>query len=184
MGIKRLKKVFVITGPDNSGKTCCIKELARMFEKEHYEYTDLLHTTYGEFLNQNYLPQDMNDDIFGYFKSSSDSIGISSAGDDESLAFEMFKFLWAFQLDVIIIATRESFGDSITNKIKNFDEIFPKSFNLKEKVFATDAHTEVKKVYEIFSKTEDEKLELQKPEAIADLFEEIKSTIRGFSYKK
>ena len=51
MGIKRLKKVFVITGAEGSGKTRCVKEIARMFYAEHYHYTDLLHTRYGEFLN-------------------------------------------------------------------------------------------------------------------------------------
>ena len=138
MGIKRLKKVFVITGPDNSGKTRCIKELARMFAKENYTYTDFLHTTYGEFLNQSYLPEDMNDDIFGYFHDSFDTIGIISAGDNIVHTKKCLDLLYQFQPDVIICAAREGETndapnfEKITEIVSSFNKEFLTAINVRE----------------------------------------------------
>lgn len=217
MGIKRLKKVFVITGDENSGKTRCIKELARMFAKENYEYTDFLHTTYGEFLNQNYLPQDMNDDIFGYFHDSFDTIGIISAGDNIVHTKKCLDLLYQFQPDVIICAAR----DKETNDAPDFDKIeeIIKSLNDefltavdkdgKDKLKFPDNVCEEFSISEILPKnekagktcndssddnstkqsestaqaecgSEKEEQESDELKTLDDLFEEIKSAIRGF----
>ena len=196
MGIKRLKKVFVITGAENSGKTRCIKELARMFAKENYEYTDFLHTTYGEFLNQNYLPQDMNDDIFGYFHDSFDTIGIISAGDNIVHTKKCLDLLYQFQPDVIICAAR----DEKTNDLPNFNSIKDHiSFLNSDFINAVSAADRGKlefpnnvckkiSITEILSKnakclleaTEKEEQESDELKTLDDLFEEIKSAIRGF----
>lgn len=217
MGIKRLKKVFVITGPDNSGKTRCIKELARMFIRENYTYTDFLHTTYGEFLNQNTDLSDMNDDIFGYLSNSIDTIGIVSAGDNIVLTESCLKLLYQFQPDVIICAAR----DKKTNNALNFGKIeeiikslndefltavdkngkgklkFPD--NVCEKVSVTEILPKNEKAEETCNDSSDdnstkqsestaqaecgsekEEQESDELKTLDDLFEEIKSAIRGF----
>lgn len=161
MGIKRLKKVFVITGPDNSGKTRCIKELARMFIRENYTYTDFLHTTYGEFLNQNTDLSDMNDDIFGYLSNSIDTIGIVSAGDNIVHTQKCLDLLYQFQPDVIICAAR----DKETNDAPDFEKIkeIVSSFN---KEFLTAIN--VKEINKLFFKVF--------PEELAEkIIEEIKN---------
>ena len=184
MGIKRLKKVFVITGPDNSGKTRCIKELARMFAKENYTYTDFLHTTYGEFLNQSYLPEDMNDDIFGYFHDSFDTIGIISAGDNIVHTKKCLDLLYQFQPDVIICAAR----DEKTDDAPGFDNLkrIIKSLNA-EFLTAVDKNNKGKlkfpnKVCKKISVTEilSKNANGSQKTGIESLFEEIKSAIRGF----
>lgn len=107
MGIKRLKKIFVITGGPNTGKTRCIKQIARMFWAENFDYMDLLHTRYGEFLNLSPSLDDMNDDIFGYFSTPLDRVGILSAGDNEVLIEVQLQILLTFQPDVIVCAAHD-----------------------------------------------------------------------------
>ena len=217
MGIKRLKKVFVITGPDNSGKTRCIKELARMFIRENYTYTDFLHTTYGEFLNQNTDLSDMNDDIFGYLSNSIDTIGIVSAGDNIVHTKKCLDLLYQFQPDVIICAARDKETNDAPdfNSIKdhisflNSDFINAVSAADKGKLEFPDNVCEEFSVSEILPKnekaeetcndssddnstkqsestaqaecgSEKEEQESDELKTLDDLFEEIKSAIRGF----
>lgn len=186
MGIKRLKKVFVITGDENSGKTRCIKELARMFHAENYQYTDLLHTRYAEFLNRNPKLYDMNDDIFGYFYTPFDCIGILSAGDNDDLTRKMFELLLEFQPDVIILAARDI--DSLTtqlNYVNKYDGMHLS--NEEKKLLQTTTNNDLfheENAKCLLEATEKEEQESDELKTLDDLFEEIKSAIRGFSYKK
>lgn len=173
MGIKRLKKVFVITGAENSGKTRFIKEVARRFYESKFEYIDLMNTIYADFLNRE--PQkDMNDDIFGYFKTPFDCIGISSAGDLASLIKKMFELLRAFQPDVIILAVRTDYVKDLIDEIKKSDDDFNPEQNTE---------------YSLLNLADDAVSEKNVKESITDsdidsFVKEVKSAIRGFSYKK
>ena len=183
MGIKRLKKVFVITGPDNSGKTRCIKELARMFIRENYTYTDFLHTTYGEFLNQNTNLSDMNDDIFGYLSNSIDTIGIVSAGDNTVLTESCLKLLYQFQPDVIICAARKEKTDDapnfekITEIVSSFNKEFLTAINVREikklvfNGFPKDSEKKIKKIIREIKNIE------EKESKIAELLKEAAKEI-------
>lgn len=169
MGIKRLKKVFVITGKENSGKTRFIKEVARRFFEMHYTYTDLMHTTYADFLNKAPKP-DMNDDIFGYFTTPFDCIGISSAGDSIELMKKMFDLLRQFQPDVIIIAVRANFKSSLEDYSKGEDPDFKAEKNSE---------------YELLHPAENFFIEkdikgILNEESINSFVDEIKKAIRGF----
>lgn len=183
MGIKRLKKVFVITGDENSGKTRCIKELARMFIRENYSYTDFLHTTYGEFLNQNTDLSDMNDDIFGYLSNSIDTIGIVSAGDNTVLTESCLKLLYQFQPDVIICAARDEKTydvpdfEKIKEIVSSFNKEFLTAINVREinklffKVFPEELAEKIKKIIGEIKNIE------EKESKIAELLNEVAKEI-------
>lgn len=166
MGIKRLKKVFVITGAENSGKTRCVKEIARKFYESHYEYHDLMQTTYADFLNRE-PKKDMNDDIVGYFTTPFDTIGILSAGDEENLILKMFDLLRNFQPDVIIIAIRDEFIQDAVSKMSDIT------------IFDSTENNNLLKPAEDFLEKKDTE-SLLNITAINKFVEEIKSAIRGF----
>lgn len=170
MGIKRLKKVFVITGDKDDGKTRCVKELARRFLEMHYTYNDLMHTTYADFLNRE-PKSDMNDDIFGYFTTPFDCIGILSAGDSAVLIKKMFDLLRHFQPDVIVLAVRTNLIKDVISKIKEEDADFP-----------SDDDCKLLKPADMFLDENGERKakEIMDENSITSLVEEIKKVIRGF----
>ena len=96
---KTVKHVYVITGSRNSGKTRCVKEIARQILKQDYVYTDLLYSRTGLKLNLN--NHELND-ILGILSNGIDTIGIVSAGDELDVVMSSLAILEEHFPDVII----------------------------------------------------------------------------------
>lgn len=172
MGIKRLKKVFIISGAENSGKTRFIKEVARRLSEHNFDYESFLDTRLGSILNQA-LENDINDDIFGRLSNGlGDNIGVISAGDDTNLTKKTLTFLLNFQFDVIICAARTADADII----KSFLETNPIGNELDDKISPYFSITEVKTC----EMTKQVDLLQAAGKTATEFTDEILKTIRGF----
>lgn len=159
------RKVCIITGADNTGKTRCIKEIAKRLEGKNYKYNNLLYTKTGSStLNHNTNAPITNDDIFGYFVGSFDTIGILSAGDGNGKdeITKCLNLLDEFQPDIIICAAREYPGNSdIQTDIKNQ---YPKAQPIPISMNKLDSFSTPK----------------EKEEEVDRIFSEVITAIRGF----
>lgn len=153
-----IKKVRIIAGAPNIGKTRCIREIARKLYVIYPEYRNLLCTNAAKVLNQSSKIIE-NDDIFGIFSSPFEKIGVLSAGDGNTKqeVTNCLTFLNDFLPDIIICAAQDDGQHTIENDIKNF---------YKQSNLCNDV--------DVITLTKIDDAEVNK------VYEQIQSAIRGF----
>ncbi len=157
------RKVRIIAAFDNTGKTRCIREIARRLEAKNYKYNNLLYTkTAASILNKNSEAPLTNDDIIGYFVGSFETIGILSAGDGdgEQEITKCLDLLDEFQPDIIICAARN----------------YPENTDIQKKIGERYQDIDTKTI----SLNGLNGSEADKEEEFERVFSEIMMAIRGF----